>query len=459
LNEENYLLNKLARQKLGTNNIDCGSHAHHASVVDGLDAALGIRAASNALSDVAAQARAVLVIGSNTSEQHPLFGVRLRLAVLQRRCRLVVAHPDFINMSEYAAVRLAHRPGAEAALVNGLMHIILAQAWEDRAFIERCTTGFADLQAAVAADTPERVAHLTGVAPADLQAAAEILATCRPMAVVWGLDLAAAPHGRAAMASLVNLQLLLGNLGQPGGGLIALRTHANSQGASDMGGHPAFYPGYQPVENAAARRKFEAAWGSGLPARPGLDAAQMLAAAAEGKLRALFVLSDDLVSAAVPGSPARHGLRNCDFVVVLGAFDSETTRQADVVLPGVTFAEKTGTFTNTERRIQLVRQAIEPQAGARRDWQVIADLARRIPRDCANGEHAGWDYADTAAIMAEAALLTPSYAGVSHERLARGASLQWPVKNLSHAGTPLLTPEHFRGGRGRFLAGSAATGD
>ncbi len=452
LNEENYLMSKLACQLLGTNNIDCCDHVNHDNVVDGLDTALGLNAQSNSLDDVAREAKSILIIGSNTSEQQPIFGVKLRQSVLRRGGQLVVAHPDFINMSEYAALRLVHRSGTEATLVNGLLHIILKNGWEDRAFIEKYTVGFQDFARSLDEFTPERVAKRTGVDAPSLQHAAEILVKNRPLAIVWGVDLAKYPAGRRNVISLVNLQLSLGNFGVPGGGLIPLRTQNNSQGACDMGGHPKFYPGYQPVDSEATRKKFEAAWGKGLPTKPGLTAAQMMAAAAEGKLRALFILSEDVVAGAPASLNVRRSLHNCDFVVQLAAFNSETSYYADVLLPGVTFAEKTGTFTNTERRIQMVHQAIDPQGGARPDWQVIMELARRIQRNDVNGEYSAWAYSDTSQIMAEIAALTPIYAGVSHERLERVNGLQWPVKNFSHPGTPIMSMEHFAGGRGRFMS-------
>ncbi|HET7377620.1 MAG TPA: molybdopterin-dependent oxidoreductase, partial [Anaerolineae bacterium] len=451
LNEENYLMSKLARQLLGTNNIDCGDHVNHANVVDGLDSALGWYAQSNSLDDVAREAKSILIIGSNTSEQHPIFGVKLRQAVLRRGCKLVVAHPDFINMSEYAALRLVHQPESEAVMLNGLMHIILENGWEDRAFIKKYTAGFEDFKGSLEKFTPDTVTKLTGVDSQSLRQAAEILATNRPMAIVWGTDLAKYPTGRTNVLGLINLQLLLGNFSLPGGGLIPLRTQNNSQGACDMGGHPNFYPGYQPVDNDATRKKFEAAWGKGLSTRPGLTAAQMMSAAAEGKLRALLILSDDLVAGTALGSVVRRGLRNCDFVAHLAVFDSETSNYADVLLPSVTFAEKTGTFTNTERRIQLVHQAIQPQAGSRPDWQIITELAHHIQRNGFNGEYGAWNHRDTSQIMTEIAALTPIYAGISHERLAQISGLQWPVKNLGHPGTPILSTENFKGGRGRFM--------
>ncbi len=450
LNEENYLMNKLARQVLGTNNIDCVDHAHRLSVVDGVESALGLHAQSNTLEDVAEEAKSILLIGSNTTEQHPIFGVRLRLAVLRRGCKLVVAHPEFINMSEYAALRLVHKPGTEAALVNALICVILQRGWENRDFIEKHTLGFDEFKRSLDGSTVGRLAGMSGVDEETLGLAAELLATERPMAIVWGADLARMPGGRDHLASLVNLQLLLGNFGMPGGGLIPLRTHNNSQGACDMGGHPAYYPGYQPAENEATRKKFEAAWGRDLPTAAGMSAMQMMTAAAEGRLHALYILGEDLPGGASDGSLARLGLQNCDFVVLEGVRDSEAAHSADVHLPGVTFAEKTGSFTNTERRVQMVRQAIAPLGESRPDWQIITDLARRIITGEADGEYGAWDYTETSQIMTEVAALMPIYAGISYDRLEHNDCPHWPVKNITHAGTPILSVGDFRDARGRF---------
>ena len=451
LNEENYLMNKLARNGLGTNNIDCSGYIDHASIVDGLETSLGLHAQTNTLDDVTSEANSILVIGSNTTEQHPVFGVKLRQAVLRRGCKLVVAHSDFINMSEYATLRLVQKPGTDAALVNGLMHIILKNHWEDQTFIYNYTTGFEQFKLALDTYTLGYVSRQTGVDKDSLQRAAEILSSTRPMAIVWGMELARNPHGRKNILSLVNLQLMLGNFGIPGGGLIPLRTHNNSQGACDMGGLPGYLPGYQPVESNAIRKKFEAAWGKGLPVDPGLTAMQMIASAEEGNLKALYIIAEDLITGADNDLQVRHGLQNCEFVVLQTVFESETSHNADVILPGVTFAEKTGTFTNTERRIQMVRQAIDPQGESRPDWKIILDLIQRIDPAAKNGDHGASEYSDTSQIMSEIAALTPIYAGVSHERLNKGDELFWPVKNVNHMGTPILSAQNFTGGRGKFM--------
>jgi predicted molibdopterin-dependent oxidoreductase YjgC len=452
LNEEIYLLNKFSRQVLGTNNIDCSDRLHHASTVEGVAAALGVHAQSNSLDDVATAAKSMLIIGSNTTEQHPIFGVKIRQAVLRRGCKLVVAHPDFINMSEYATLRLIHKAGTEGVLVNGLMNIILKEKLENRDFIEKCTQGFEDFRPSLDKYSPEYVAETTGVDTETLHRAVQILADNRPMAIVWGGDFVRSPStGLSNAISLVNLQLLLGNIGMAGGGLIPLRSQNNSQGASDMGGHPAFYPGYQLAESDATRKKFEAAWGKGIPTTAGMTAMQMMTASLEGKIRALYILGEDLIGGALDDAQVRRSLQNCNFVVQEGVFESETSRSADILLPGVTFAEKTGTYTNTERRVQMVRRAIAPQGESRPDWQVVMELARRIKTDEVKGEFGSWEYTDTSQIMTEIAALTPIYAGISHERLERNDQLHWPVKNLSHPGTPILSVENFKGAHGKFI--------
>lgn len=451
LNEENYLMGKFARQCLGTNNIDGCEHVQHAPVVEGMEAALGLNAQTSSLEDVAAHANSILVIGSDTTEQHPIFGVKLRQAVLKRGCKLVVAHPDFINMAEYSTLRLIHKPGSEAALIAGLMYMILLEGWQDEGFIEKYTSGFEALKNSLAGTDLESIGRVTGVSLETIKQAADILAHNRPMSIVWSTQLVDKPGPERNVQALVDLQLLLGNFGVAGGGLAPLRSQSNSQGGHDMGAHPAFYPGYQPVSSDTVRHKFEAAWGRGLPTRPGMNAGEMVEAAAEGRLRALYILCGDIISGAAEARRARQGLHNCDFLVVQGVFESEATRSADVLLPGVTFAEKTGTFTSTERRIQMVRQAIEPQGNARPDWQIIQQLAKRLHPGSGNGELGDWEYTDTSQIMSEIAALTPIYAGVSRERLEKPGSLQWPVRNLSHAGTPMLGPENFAAGRGRFF--------
>ncbi len=454
LNEENYLMNKFARQVIGTNNIDHCARLCHSSTVVGLAASFGSGAMTNSMEDVAQSAAAMLVIGSNTTEQHPVFGTMLRRAVTRRGAKLVIADPRKIDLVEFAVLHLRHKGGTDVALINGLMNLILEKGWEDRKFIAERTEGFEEFRAVVAEYTPARVAEITGVSVEQLYRAAEILATNKPMAVIWAMGITQHIVGVQNVMSLANLQMLLGNIGIPGGGVNPLRGQNNVQGACDMGGLPNVYPGYQAVTNDEARRKFESAWGVALPSQVGLAVTEMVPGIPEGKIKALYILGEDPVMSEPDAHHARHCLEQCDFIALQEIFPSETSPYADVLLPGVSFAEKTGTFTNTERRVQMVRQAIEPLGEARADWRIIADLAKRVlaggGRKIEGGTHAGWDYADTAQVMAEIAALTPSYAGVSHERLERGDRLQWPIKDAQHPGTPILHVGQFTRGKGKF---------
>ncbi len=441
LNEESYLVNKLARQALGTNNIDTASNLYFRNEADGLLDSLGLPAMTNSLDDIAANAQAFFVIGSNLSEQHPVFGARIRQNILRRHIKMVVASPDFINIEEYAALSLRHKPNTESALVNGLMNIILEKGWENKDALQKYPNGFKEARKIIDGYTPKRVADLTGVPAEGLYAAAEILASHHPAAVLWGIGISNPEATRA----LANLQLLLGNLGQAGGGVNPLRAQNNSQGASDMGCSPEFLPGYGHVRDANARGKFEQAWGSPIRDGAGMNSVRMVEAAGEGKVRALYIVGEDILNTSPEAAEFRKNLEACEFVVLQEMAFSETTRYADVILPNVSFAEKTGTFTSTERRVQMVHQAIEPIGDARPDWQILAELGKRLA--------AGWDYASTAQIMDEIAALTPIYAGISHDRLIRGERLQWPVESKAHNGTPILPLGLFTGGKVEWAVG------
>jgi formate dehydrogenase alpha subunit len=422
--------------------------------VAGLAASFGSGAMSNSMKDVAEQAASMLVIGSNTTEQHPVFGTMLRRAVRTRGVKIVVADPRKIDLTEFAALHLRHRPGTDVALINGLMNIILEKGWEDKKFIAERTEGFEEFKAVVQQYTPDKVADITGVPVEKLYQAAEILATNKPMAVIWAMGITQHITGVRNVMNLANLQMLLGNMGIPGGGVNPLRGQNNVQGACDMGGLPNVYPAYQAVTLEAARQKFEAAWGAPMSNKVGLTVTEMIPGVAEGKIKALYIMGEDPVTSDPDLNHLRHCLEVCDFIVLQDIFPTETAAYADVLLPGVSFAEKTGSFTNTERRVQMVRKAIEPLGEAHEDWRIIADLARRVlaegDRRIGGGAHAGWEYANTSQIMSEINALTPSYAGVTHERLERGETFQWPVKDASHSGTPILHVRQFACGKGKF---------
>ena len=410
---------------------------------------------SNSMDDVAANAASFFVIGSNTTEQHPVFGTMLRQAVARRGAKLVVADPRRIDLTEFATLHLRQRPGTDVALLNGLMHIILEKGWEDREFIANRTEGFDEFRAVVAEYTPEKTSEITRIPVEKLYEAAEILALNSPMAVIWAMGITQHIVGVRNVMSLANLQMLLGNMGVPGGGVNPLRGQNNVQGACDMGGLPNVYPAYQNVTVEDNRKKFEAAWGTPLPGSVGLTVTEMVPAAGEGKVKAMYILGENPVMSDPDTAHIRHCLDRCEFIILQEIFPTETADYADVLLPGVTFAEKSGTFTNTERRIQMVRKAIEPRGQARADWRITAELAQRMlaggGRKADPAPFSGWEYADISAVMDEVAALTPSYAGVSHARLERGERLQWPVKSADHPGTPVLHIGQFTRGPGKFM--------
>lgn len=421
----------------------------------GLATTYGSGAMSNSMNDVADQSAAMLIIGSNTTEQHPVFGLIIRQAVRRRGLKLVIADPRKIDLVEFAALHLQLKSGTDIALLNGLMHIILKKDWEDKEFISNRTEGFEEFKAVVNRYNPELVVEITGIPVDQLYQAAEIIATNKPMAVVWAMGITQHIVGVRNVMDLANLQMLLGNIGVPGGGVNPLRGQNNVQGACDMGGLPNVYPGYQAVTLEASRQKFEAAWGVPLSDKIGMTVTAMIPAAASGKIKALYILGEDPVMSDPDSAHIRHCLEACEFIVLQEIFPSETSPFADVLLPGVSFAEKTGTFSNTERRIQMVHKAIESIGDSREDWQIICDVANRIliggSRLVQDSIYTGWDYSNTAQIMDEIAALTPSYAGVTHERLERGEMLQWPVKDAKHPGTPILHIGQFARGQGKFI--------
>lgn len=409
---------------------------------------------TNPMDDVAAHSQAMLVIGSNTTEQHPVFGTMLRQAVLKRHAKLIVADPRKIDLTEFATLHLRLKPGTDIALLNGLMYIILEKGWEDKAYIAERTENFDEFKANIMNYPPDAVSETTGIPVEQLYEAAEILATTKPASVMWAMGITQHTVGVQNVMTCANLQMLLGNMGVPGGGVNPLRGQNNVQGACDMGGLPNYYPAYQWVNQEPNQKKFEAAWGVPLPANIGMTVTEMMPAAANGKLKALYILGENPVMSDPDTNHIRHALDTLDFMVLQEIFPSETAEYADVLLPGVTFAEKEGTFTNTERRVQRVHQAIQSVGNARQDWEIIQEIARRVievgSRKPSDAPHAAWNYTSPADIMAEINALAPSYAGVSYERLDRGERLHWPVKDAEHGGTPILHVGKFTRGLGKF---------
>lgn len=385
--------------------------------------------------------RVMFVIGANPPEAHPVIGAKMRQA-LKKGARLIVADPRKTELAAAAHVWLRLRPGTDVALINGLLHLIIKNGWHDDAFIAKCTTGFDAVAAVAEKYPPDLVERITGVPAGLLHNAAKLYATAERAAIFYTLGITEHTCGTDNVMSLANLAMLTGNVGKPAAGVNPLRGQNNVQGACDMGALPNVLPGYQNVAWADVRKKFAAAWGAAVPEKPGYTLPDMFDAAVRGDLKAMYIMGEDPVLSDANAHHVRKGLENLDFLVVQNLFLTETALLADVVLPAASFAEKEGTFTNTERRIQRVRQAIEPIGASRPDWRIICDLAARLGYPM--------NYGEPEEVMAEIASLTPVYAGVSYPRLD-AAGLQWPVPAADHPGTKYLHEDgHFTCGLGYF---------
>jgi formate dehydrogenase major subunit/formate dehydrogenase alpha subunit len=384
----------------------------------------------------------MLVIGSNTTENHPVISTVLKRNASRRGGKLIVCDPRRIGLVEEASLWLRQRPGTDVALVNGLIHVILAEGLEDREFIAERTEGFEALKESVASYTPERASEITGVPAEEIKAAARAFAQAETAAIFYAMGVTQHRNGTDNVKALANLAMVAGQIGRPGTGVNPLRGQNNVQGACDLGGLPNVFSGYQKVDDPAAGSKMARAWGvESLPAAPGLTVTEIMGGLAEGRVRALYVMGENPVLSDPDASHVEQALERAEFLVVQDIFLTETARYADVVLPGACWAEYDGTFTNTERRVQRVRKAVDAPGLAKPDWWIISQLGRRL------GE--GWDFKSARQVMEEIAAVTPSYGGVSYPRLER-SGLQWPCPDRKHPGTPILHAQGFARGKGLF---------
>ena len=440
-NEENYLIMKLARAVFGTNNIDHCARLCHSSTVVGLAETLGSGAMTNTI-DCFDRTELIFVIGSNTTEQHPLIGSRI-LTAARRGAKLIVADNRRIRLARHANVHLRHRNGSDVALMNAMMQIIIAEGLADRDFIESRTENYAALAESVADWTPERAAAVTGLTAGEISAAARLYAGAGAAMLVYAMGITQHSHGVDNVRCCANLALLTGNVGRPGAGVNPLRGQNNVQGGCDMGALPEYYSGYQKAGDPTVREKFARAWGvAELPANPGLPLTRAMDAAASGRLHGMFIMGENPVLSDPDQAHARRALAGLEFLVVQDIFLTETARLAHVVLPAACYAEKDGTFSNTERRVQRVRKALEPPGEARADWQILGSLAE-------TAGYRGMRYADPEEIMTEIAGLTPSYGGITYSRLDY-QGLHWPCPDSNHPGTPVLHMDRFTRGLARF---------
>jgi len=409
--------------------------------VAGLVTTFGSGSMTNSLDDLK-YARCILAIGTNTTEAHPIIGMNIRKAV-RKGTRLIVANPLEIDLVRDADIWIQHRAGTDVVLLMGMMKVIVEAGLADDAFIEERCENFEAFRQSLNDYPLDLVENITGVPAAKVTAAARLYAENHPAAILYTMGITQHTHGTDNVIATANLAMLTGNVGKPGSGVNPLRGQNNVQGACDVGALPNVYPGYQAVADDFIREKFESAWGVRLNPLPGKTLTEIMPAAHEGRIKAMYLMGENPSLSDPDSSHVREALRKLELFVVQDIFLSETARLAGVVLPAASFAEKDGTFTNTERRVQRVRKAIEPPGESRPDWWIAAQLARRMGAS-------GFDFASAAQIMEEIARVTPSYAGISYRRLEQG-TLQWPCPTDEHPGTAILHTELFSRGRGHFV--------
>ena len=450
-NEDNYLFQKFVRAVLGTNNVDHCARLCHASSVAGLSRTIGSAAMSNSVDEIP-HLDVFIVTGSNTTETHPVISTFMREAVVKHGARLIVVDPRGTEMTRFATLWLRQKPGTDVAVFSAMAHVIVKEGLYNRAFIEARTTDFDAYAASLAPFTPEWAEEVSGV-PADrIREAARMYATAEAGAIYWGMGITQHSHGTDNVIALSNLALLTGHIGRPHTGLNPLRGQNNVQGCSDSGGLPNVFPGYQRVDDPAIRAKFERAWGVSLNPEVGLTTMEMVEAAEQGDIRAYYIMGENPMMSEPNLRHARHVMAQMEFVLVQDIFLNETGAYADILLPATSFAEKDGTFTNTDRRVQRVRKALTPPGQARADWEIIQELARRVEAKLGRSSSAGFDFSHPAEIWDEMAELTPAFQGISYARIEREGGIPWPCPSPDHPGTPYLFADGFPIGRGRFIS-------
>lgn len=441
-NEDNYVFQKMVRAAFGTNNVDNCARVCHSASVHGLAQTLGSGAMTNPIADITEDVDMILLVGSNPEEAHPVIGAQIRQAI-QRGTQVVVVDPRKINLVKDSALHLQVQAGTNVAFANGMMHVILKEGLADRHFIEERTEGFLDLEKMVADYTPEKVAEICHIHPEDLIQAARMYAKAEKAPIIYCLGVTEHSTGTEGVMSMSNLAMLVGKVGKPGCGVNPLRGQNNVQGACDMGCMPYDFPGYQKVNNPEVIDKFEKAWHVPLNRNTGLTSTKVLPAATAGNVKGLYIFGEDPIVTDPDTGHVRQALESLDFLVVQELFMTETAAYADVVLPGISYAEKDGTFTNTERRVQRVRKAVEPRGQAREDYEIFCEVMTRMGYPCA--------YESAKEIMKEISAVTPSFGGINYERLEK-ESLQWPCRSLTDPGTPIMHVGSFARGKGLFKA-------
>lgn len=408
--------------------------------VVGLAAAFGSGAMTNSIKELE-DTDLIFATGTNTTENHPIVGKMIKRAVRLKGAKLIVMDPRKIDLVKYADLWLRQKPGTDVAVLNGLMHVIIRENLEAKDYIEARTEGYEELKKTIAKYTPEYVESISGVPAQDVERAARMYAKAPRAAIVYAMGITQHITGTDNVKSIANLAMLCGKVGIEGGGVNPLRGQNNVQGACDMGALPNVFTGYQPVNSEEGRKKFSTAWGVDIPSRPGITVVEYMNAALRGEIKGMYIMGENPMLSDPDLSHVEEALKKLDFLVVQDIFLTETARLADVVLPSACSAEKDGTFTNTERRVQRIRKAVEPPGEALADWEIITLIARKMGY--------AMDYHSASDIFEEIRSLTPSYQGITYERLEKGG-LQWPCPSTDHPGTRVLHKERFSRGKGLF---------
>ena len=452
-NEDGYIQQKFARLVMQSNNIDHCTRLCHSPSVEAMLTALGSGATSNSYIDYE-EAGCLVIIGSDANSNHPVAASRMRRAVIERGAKLIVINPRRIEMCDYAELWLRPRPGTDVALLNAMARVILDEGLWDKEFVRDRTEGFEEWHQIVEKYDLEHAEKTTGVPAEDIAQAARIYAQppFSGSCLIWGMGITQHTMGTANAHGLLNLAFVAGQLGKPGGGISPLRGQNNVQGCGDAGCLPNSFPGYQGV-NEDNIAKFVEAWGDNpIPPLPGMVITEMVEAAINGDLKAMYVTGENPLLSEPDLHHAEKAFKNLEFLVVQDIFMHETGEIADVVLPATTFAEKDGTFTNSERRVQRVRKVIDPVGQSRPDWEIICDLGRRLSNKLDAGVEDEFDYGHPSEIWDEMAAVTPIVAGISYDRLDKEGGIQWPCPTPDHPGTRYLYANDFpRGSRARFV--------
>ena len=451
-NEDNYLLQKIYRALFRTNNVDHCTRLCHAGSVVALQQAIGSSAMSNTAAEVI-KSDCFIVVGSNTTENHPIIALQMKAAVEKYGAKMIVVDPRRLELCDYAALWLPLKPGTNVPLFSAMAHVIVKEGLVNRRFIEERTSGYEEYVQSLEKFTPEYAEMVCGVDRELIVQAARMYAAAERGAIYWGMGISQLSNGVASALAVIHLAFLTGHIGREGTGLNPLRGQNNVQGASDMGAMPYHYPGYMLVDDPANAAKWEATWKvepGRLSQRRGLTTTEILSHVRPGGVRSLYIMGENPMMSEPNLNITRHHMQELEFLVTQDLFINESGAFADVFLPAASWAEKDGTFTNTDRRVQRVRQALPPRGQSRPDWQILCDLAKRIEARLGRPLSAGWDYCDPSEILAEVASVVTEYAGVTYPRIEQ-VGLQVPVWDREHPGTPYLFGETFPSGRGKFI--------